>query len=377
MKGGRMPKIKDRIRIRTGMDVSSKDRYAYICESMDTSIYHRKSCYLRAVLCLAVLFCMMVLAGCSLAVPDAGEEKQVSQDRLIGAFITTEHLDLFDMEAYLNDHAGELVNSMENSSQEVVIDGREYSQRLYAVVDKCESTNPMDWEIVFGDVEGICLFDAKFQNEGEEPFNMLVGGEEICDVVTGLEVVDGGERVSISGTLYALVGTAGEIGFYVNPVYQTPEGDIYALTGDGYHMSGELGGSWKVNLEEETTLTNTEDGAEQTYGGAVEVKFEVRKHAPVEVRIQFMNEALEIIQTQEYAAGEMPEEMKAVEGTACVIAETEWADGSVTRELFELEREEAQAEEIIYVETFYKVSDTALGMQTTQIVWEQVQKEPV
>lgn len=48
------------------------------------------------------------MGGCTLAVPYAGKEG--SGDRMIGAFITTEYLDLYDMESYLNDHASSLVN---------------------------------------------------------------------------------------------------------------------------------------------------------------------------------------------------------------------------------------------------------------------------
>lgn len=48
------------------------------------------------------------LTGCSLArtdLPDQGTETE----RLIGVFLTTEYLDLFDMEGYLKDHPGQLL----------------------------------------------------------------------------------------------------------------------------------------------------------------------------------------------------------------------------------------------------------------------------
>ena len=48
-------------------------------------------------------------SGCTLAVPEAGTDG--NGDRLIGAFITSEYLDLYDMEGYLNDHAASLMNN--------------------------------------------------------------------------------------------------------------------------------------------------------------------------------------------------------------------------------------------------------------------------
>lgn len=307
-----------------------------------------------------VLVCMICFSGCSLAVEDAGEEKTKQQDRLIGAFITTDYLDLFDMEAYLNDHVEELISA--DGSDEMVIDGGEYNQRLYASIDKQNSVSPADWEISFGEVDGICFFDATFQNEGEETFTMIVGGDEICDVASHLSVAGEVESVVLTGTLYALE-KGSEIQFYVNPVYQTAEGEIYTVTGNGYHMSGELGGSTKVNIEEETTAT--ENGMTQTYGGAVEITFEVMQYEPVEITLQYMDKDLDIIQTDEYPAGEMLEQLIVPEDTTCVIVETQWEDGSVTRELFEPEEDER-----VSIETFYKTSNVALGKKFTEIVWE-------
>ena len=312
-----------------------------------------RNTFMKKIVCM-VLVCMMCFSGCSLAVEDAGEENAKPQDRLIGVFITTDYLDLFDMEAYLENHWDELDGA--------VIDGREYSQRLYATIDKHNSTEPIDWEITFEDMEGICFFDATFQNKGEEPFTMIIGGDEICDVISHLSVTDGVESVTLTGTLYALA-KGSEIQFYVNPVYQTDEGEIYAVTGHGYHMSGELGGSTTVNIEEETTVT--EDDVTQTYGGAVEITIETIKQEPVRVRLQYMSEDFGVLQTEEYPAGEMPEKLAVIAGTSCVIVETQWEDGSVTRELFEPEEDGR-----VFVETFYKTSDVALGKKSTEIVWE-------
>ena len=76
-------------------------------------------------ICLALIICLG-LCGCQLALP---EGQETGRDRLIGCFITTEHLDLFDFEAYFNDNAHKLVsggeiNLEEDTSDEAVFEDR-------------------------------------------------------------------------------------------------------------------------------------------------------------------------------------------------------------------------------------------------------------
>lgn len=281
-----------------------------------------------------VLATMMLLSGCSLAIEGAGVEGSVSQDRLIGAFITEEYLRAVDEE-----------------------------EKLYATVDKHDSTVPADWEVTFGDVEGICFFNVKWEEEEEGPFSMLICGDEMSEVHRNLSVTDEGENVELTGTIYALIEKEGEEHiFHMNPVFQTPTGEIYALAGMGYHMSS-LGPLMKTELEEKTTLT--ENGKTVTYSGAVEVAFEVLNYPPAKIRLQFMNENLDVIKVEEFAAGEVPTEIAMVENAVCLIIETEWEDGTVTRELFE-PKENVSA----CFDTFYQISDITLGKQMTEIVWK-------
>ena len=60
---------------------------------------------------------LLSLTGCQLAKVESG-----SQDRLVGAFITTEYLDLMDMEAYLNDHLDEVTKGEEYGEMTLLID---------------------------------------------------------------------------------------------------------------------------------------------------------------------------------------------------------------------------------------------------------------
>ena len=83
-----------------------------------------------------------------LANPNAGAKE--SEDRLIGAFITSEHLDLYDMDRYLNDHASQVMNG----DSITVGRGSKYEGKLVATVDKEAGESTSQWKISFGDTKG-------------------------------------------------------------------------------------------------------------------------------------------------------------------------------------------------------------------------------
>ena len=70
---------------------------------------------------IAILIALCILAtvisGFQLKKPEA-ENKSTLGDRLIGTLITTESLNTFDMEAYLNENIGEIVKG-ENQTVEI------------------------------------------------------------------------------------------------------------------------------------------------------------------------------------------------------------------------------------------------------------------
>ena len=80
----------------------------------------------KIIICFIIAAFALNLCGCQLALP---EGEGTERDRLIGCFITTEHLDLFDFEAYFNDNAHKLV-----SGGEITLDGdtAAYRNRIYA-----------------------------------------------------------------------------------------------------------------------------------------------------------------------------------------------------------------------------------------------------
>ena len=302
---------------------------------------------------------LLSVGGCSLAKKDAGEQ-QINNDRLIGAFLTTEYIDLFDMEDYLNDHIGELADgetiTVENSSK--------YKDKLYATVDKKDSKNPEDWEVTFAELQGVCFFHANWESENGEAFGMLSIGDEICDVTQHLNMHDQGESISLTGKMYALAENVDtEVKYYFNPVYQTESGEIYLRSGNGHHVSGDIGGSFSMKLEEEKTITI--DGESEAYAFSIELCVEILQAAPKQIMLHCMDKNLQILHSETYAVGKVPTQYIVPEETACVIVETEWADGEVTRAMYE------QGEDgIARMEVFYPIHKNALGKQAVEVIWK-------
>lgn len=310
---------------------------------------------------------MMTLCGCSLAKEDAGEEnaggKNVGEDPLIGVFVTTESLDTFDMDAYLEDNVADLIEGKEVSPD----DYAKYSEKIYATIDKKGSIEPSDWEIYFEGIDGINFFDAEFQNEGSEPFRML-SCEGVCDITTGYHSTDDGEKVELTGTIYVLPkADVTDTVYYVNPVYQTEGGEIYVTSGGMGNSIGGLGDGVMMTVTLDGEVTQTENGVAETNAASVKVNFVV-SYAPTKIRLHQLDENNQVVKTEEYEQGKLPEQLKAEDETAYIIVETELdnphKEGDCIREIYE--RDDVGS---TYFETMCVTEKGYIEKQSTEIVW--------
>lgn len=316
--------------------------------------------FIKGILLLSVLF----LYGCSFEKENAGSEADVVQDRLAGVFITTEHLDLFDMEGYLDDNADVIAKELRsgNGSDIEVVDTTAYRNRIYATVDKHNSENSSDWEFSFGDIEGICFFEAVWQEEGETAFHEVSCGDEICDRDFHYSVSDEGESIELTGTIYALTGgKIEELGIYLNPVYQTEEGEIYITSSMGHYSTDIEGGGYSCSLNDEVTLTENREHKTNRTTVTIDVEMRVK---PELVYLYQMNDSHQVVSQEEYEPGTLPKQLTMEEETAYIIVETKWADGESTRESFE------KQEENTYIETYYVVNEMAVGKHGSEVIFE-------
>ncbi len=301
------------------------------------------------LLCVLSLVSTVSLCGCSLAVAGAGTDG--GGDRLIGAFITADYLDLFPAET-----RGDI---REDFRQE---------WRLYASIDKSRRKRPEDWKIVFEGTEGLKMLQPVWTDENGEKFTASDCSEGICNLDMKTEISDDKEENSISGTIYFLPGKADEdIAYHANPVYQTEDGKVYAIPGEGFSTSGESdeGEHFSTTLSEETTAADK--GKKKTEKGNVTVRYSIM-HKPVKITVYQMDESHQILEKTDFNPGQVPEELTAKHGTEYILVETEKemlsGKKTVSREIYTHD-----SEEDLSIETFYALDNGIVAKQTTGIKW--------
>ena len=290
----------------------------------------------KKILAFILMLTMLLTNGCQLAKEEASNDGIGKDDCLVGLLITEGQ--------------------------------RGIDESVYATVDKKNSEDPGDWEITFPGVEGISFFVPEFRyGDGEhDSFIMVVGSDEISDVKNCLNVSDTGSNREITGNIYVGRVADKEYIYYMNPVYQTVDGEIYVTQGQGLMGSEAEGtgalGSWNVKEEKELKV----NGKATVQGISVDVTFEMM-YIPTEIRVHQMDMEHNILVSQEYEPGTLPEEVKCEEQTAYVLVETDRVDLE-GKSITEREMCTADDEGKIIVETFSKGEFGALKKQMTTFI---------
>lgn len=297
---------------------------------------------------IIILACVLVVSfilGVTGAVTFAKDEPAdntdgASKDRLIGVFITTEYLDLFDFESYFQDNADKVLSGGEISSS----DSAPYEGKLYAILVDDPYTNPETGETittkkyVFDGIEGIAYFSARYTDEESGMQYWGTGGDDaISDAHTGLHSTDAGDSIEMKGTIYVSTSKGSNV-FYYNPVYQTVTGEVYLMSGQGMSHGGEIstGMSSSHALKEEQTVTI--DGESETISSNIEVST-CFMDTPIGTSVLQFDEDGNIVAKEDYAAGDLPFKITTSSDAEYIIVETHMKsrDGkeTVTRELFQ------------------------------------------
>lgn len=275
---------------------------------------------IKRLLAICLAISMAFLSGCSLAKPEPVQR----QDRLAGVLVTAEHLDLFDMEAYLNDQLNVL-------GTHEVSDTSGYEGRIYGELTPTGryEDGTTKYEVSFPGVEGYFLVDLRLSasgvwEEGEEYYWCSTGNGGFYDVKSGFTATDAGEESSLEMTL--AYWQEGMVTMFVNPIYQCNDGRIYVTSGSG--LSGELylGGEMTHTLND--TLTTTVDGESKTMSACVKVHA-VHALPTKELQLIQMDETHRVIAQNTYQSGSFPEELTVEETAAYLIVQT--TDGETVR----------------------------------------------
>ena len=198
------------------------------------------------IISIIIALCVLIaaLSGFQLKKPE-GESKSTLGDRLIGTIITTESLNTFDMEEYLNENIGNIVKDKNHTVN--IEDKQNYMGKIYArQVVKEDTTKDGEKithkEYVFDDIDGYWIFDAKIPStETEESYTCLCSEGGLSNIQSKVHHTDNGiEEIELTADIYYSYEKWGTV-FYMNPVYQEGDGDIYCVEGMGHSVTGDKG----------------------------------------------------------------------------------------------------------------------------------------
>jgi len=310
----------------------------------------------------AVLFTLS-LSGCQLAQKDTGEGSATTH--IIGVFITTEYLDLFDEEAYLTDQlawtSGGEIKVSENGKR---YDGRYYAT-LKAITDlHGPESKTTYYQYQFPDLKGFSFFSANHPDSIDMSVFLASNYDSaISDVHTSIFVTDAGERVELKGTLNLSMAFANKQ-IFINPVYQTEDGSVYVESGNSFGQDGAISEGTFVTTTFSDATTKTNNGVSETKGNSVAFSIAFL-YLPEKIVLIQMNQNNEVVKRAEYQPGEMPETLKPEAATEYILVETHKTDSEgspvVTRDLY--------TKESYAIFSYYERADGICVNQSTSIEW--------
>jgi hypothetical protein len=308
---------------------------------------------LAAVCCLLAV--LLSAGGCRLAKEESGTAE--AKDRLIGVFVTTEHLDLFDFEGYINDHTDSALTGGEITTGG---DNKKYNGRVYAT--QTISNGHADY--AFEGLDGISFYEPYVPaTESADAYNALIGGDGIGDSKVVIAAGDN-KGLTLEGTIYVTPEAAGRAYFF-NPVYQDAAGNVYVTTGSGSTSIGHTAEGTVFSQSYKESYTETVNGKQTADDVSVTVAVSMKYDAE-EFAILQMDDEHTVLARDEYAPGAVPETITPRSGTAYMISESRAkdADGKtqVSRVLY---GRDAQ-----YIRSYRDRGDGILLAQDTKIEWQ-------
>ena len=212
-------------------------------------------------LSILLLICLLLfsLSGCQLARTDI----ETTGDLLVGVLVTSEYLDLFDMESYLNDNLSKI-------GPDMVINGdtSAYQGRIYATLIPGSSAESD--QITFHDLKGLHLIAAKRQDENGETYNRVYTSDGIVGGKTAYHYGDTEESVSIEAEIW-MAHRTGDLTTYINPVYRDSKGNFYVTSGSGLSTNGNNAPGVAYTQTMEDSRTTTTDGVSMTNSVSISI----------------------------------------------------------------------------------------------------------
>ncbi len=287
-----------------------------------------------------------------------------ADDRLIGVLITTEHLDLFDFESYLEDNREKILSGSQiDESQQAKYQGRLYATLVDgSYTDQETGQVSVSKEFVFDGIRGIPYFAATISDESGS-YVSSCADQAISDRHMEVFATDQGEDISLEGTVYVSTVKGPHV-FYINPVYQSLSGEVYVTGGNGMAFSGEKTEGLSHSTELESEISYISHGKEVTTRSYVKINI-AYVDPPEKLSVVQFDGYNQIESRSDYSPGALPKTFETHPETEYIILET-WKTSSdkgqsLTRELYQA------TDETMYA--FYCRDDGICVKQFSCIKW--------
>lgn len=261
------------------------------------------------IICCAIII-IFSLTGCQLA----REDGLVAQtDSLAGVFITTEYLDLFDFQRYMQEQKPSFIEG------DVFIDNNDYNGRIYAELKSKTYTDEETGqeseyrEYEFKNLEGVPFFLFEVTEPNGTTYSSMSSGDSVCDAHVTI-----GDSSMIEGIIYLNPDKLRSI--YINPVYRTADNRIYVKSGQGMFF-GEWteGSTYTQSIEEKHTITENGQEIEKSFKATITVAV---KNMPTDISIIQMGPEHKLVKETSHDVATLPESIKINPDVEYVILET-------------------------------------------------------
>ncbi|HIQ67252.1 MAG TPA: hypothetical protein IAB74_01915 [Candidatus Faecousia excrementigallinarum] len=278
---------------------------------------------------IAMCLCLgLFLSGCQLAQPEEtkttqGEtlESPVQMERLAGVYITLEPIVL---------EAG--------------------TDRIQA-----QKVSGEDSRYAFPGVEGLLL--GSFWIPEGEGFWSMECSRGMSDASYKYDTLENGQVLTIEATLY-LTKEAGPQVYYLNPVYQGAEGEVY-LKPDDFGTSTSTEAIASENLTATTTIEQEEADVVNTTD--ITVNF-IHVDLSQGLTVLEMDENHQILKTHTFTPGELPESLQPLAETAYILTEEQTASDT-HRAIYQ--------KEDTYFTALYLMDDMVCAQAQCSLEWQE------
>jgi len=306
----------------------------------------------RVIIFILLAVILFAFPGCQLAREGAAGEEA----RMVGVFITTEHLDLFDHS--LIDQPIPMRWGRPDFSA-LFQPGRLYAQWVESIGD-----------FRFPGVEGIPFFAAYSPPHLPDTTMINHAGSGISSGHTHVFVGDNYHRVEKEGTIYVVPGAQASTFVVVNQVFQKADGSVFLMSGSSsafsFHGNKTEGPVFSQNVSE--TRTETINRVETTNCISVTVNI-TTMFEPKSIVLLQMDEYSQVVLRTEFAPGEMPQTFYPESQTAYIIVETHrdrpYSHEQVVREIVARDWHSNNR-----FSTFVAMDDGVLLKNWTEIAWD-------